>query len=190
MFLTCSYLFPGALSPSELVSFMTTRDEKMQEKVKWHKGWIQEGKGYKCPQDTAHKLYSAVIATLIQVAFKANPCIQVMEALGMVSRAPVMFTPCGDNCKYSLECWTWRFNWLKLDADWWSHKWTESLALLVSSPVYSLYPNGPCAYQPLLLLHCAAVTVTLLRTIYMCPYGLCNLSLLSRFFPLSSSPLN
>jgi len=86
-----------------LASFMATRDRRMREIVKDNQRRIQENEwNCSCPKDAAHRLYSGIIAAAIQEAFEANPCIQVVEALSVVSDASLTFSPCKDNCRYNL----------------------------------------------------------------------------------------
>jgi len=87
-----------------LVSLMTARDRRMREIVKLHQKQIQQDTwNHPCPKDTVHYLYSGIIVASLQEAFEANPCVQVAEALGIVSSAPLTFPPCGDRCKYNLQ---------------------------------------------------------------------------------------
>ena len=50
----------------------------------------------------AHK-FDGTIATSLEVIFEENPCIQVAEALGVVSSALYMFSPCHDECIYNAQ---------------------------------------------------------------------------------------
>ena len=87
-----------------LVSFMTARDELMRRIVETHQYRIEKEKwNNSCPEDAAHKLYSGIIVTSLQAAFEANPCIQVTEALGVVSSNPLTFSPCKSDCRYNLQ---------------------------------------------------------------------------------------
>ena len=83
-----------------LVSFMTDRDQKMRQIVNRHHQKIS-GSYHRCT-DISHPLYSSTIVFTLQVAFEADPCIQVSEALGLVMRAPCRFKQCGDQCKYNM----------------------------------------------------------------------------------------
>jgi hypothetical protein len=85
----------------QLVSFMTVRDQKMREIVGRHQRDIAAN-FYPCTNDLAHRFYSTTITTTIQAAFEINPCVQVVEALGIVSSASFTFPPCGDRCRYNL----------------------------------------------------------------------------------------
>ena len=88
-----------------LVSFMTARDRRMREIVKRHQGQLQlrGWSNHWCPSDASHQLYSGIITASLQAAFEANPCIQVVEALNVVSSATLTFSPCKDNCRYNLQ---------------------------------------------------------------------------------------
>ena len=50
----------------------------------------------------AHK-FNGTIATSLEAVFEENPCIQVAEALGVVSSAPYTFSPCHDKCIYNAQ---------------------------------------------------------------------------------------
>ena len=50
----------------------------------------------------AHK-FDGTIATSLEAIFEENPCIQVAEALGVVSSALYMFSPCHDECIYNAQ---------------------------------------------------------------------------------------
>ena len=82
-----------------LVSFMTTRDEKMREIVSWHHGDITKGGCY--GDATSHLLYPSTIVAALQAALEADPCVQAKKALGLVSSAPCTFRPCDNSCKYN-----------------------------------------------------------------------------------------
>ena len=84
-----------------LVSFMTVRDRKMRQIVNKHRAKIARSKSYSC-KDTAHVLFSSILVGTLQAAFEADPSIQVVEALSLVSRAPCAFPQCGDNCRYNV----------------------------------------------------------------------------------------
>jgi hypothetical protein len=84
-----------------LVSFMTVRDQKMREIVRRHHKSIMVN-NRPCNNDLAHQLYSTTIATSLQAAFETNPCVQVTEALGIVSSASPTFPPCGNRCRYDI----------------------------------------------------------------------------------------
>jgi len=85
-----------------LVSFVTARDEMMREIVERHRLRIQNDEwNYACPTEAAHELYSGTIVHSLQAAFEANPCIQVTEALGVVSSHPL--SPCKSDCKYDSQ---------------------------------------------------------------------------------------
>jgi len=86
-----------------LASLMAARDKRMRAIVKSHQQRIQLDRQGACPSDAAHQLYSSTITASLQAAFEANPCVQVTEALGIVSNAPLTFSPCRDKCRYSLQ---------------------------------------------------------------------------------------
>lgn len=85
-----------------LVSFMAARDQRVREIVRMHQGRIQRNT-HPCVDDAAHQFYSSIIVASIQAAFEANPCVQVVEGLSIVSNAPLTFSPCKYNCRYSLQ---------------------------------------------------------------------------------------
>jgi len=83
-----------------LVSFITAREKMMRKILSWHHDQIS--KSDRTCRDTAHLLYPSTIVAAIRVAFEANPCVQVVEALGVVLSAPCTFPPCADHCKYKV----------------------------------------------------------------------------------------
>ena len=87
-----------------LVSLITTRDERMRGIIKIHRQRIRDDEwNNSCPKDAAHRLYSGIIVASLQAAFEANPCVQVTEALGVVSSYPHTFSPCRSDCRYNLR---------------------------------------------------------------------------------------
>ena len=82
-----------------LVSFMTTRDERMQEIVSNYHEYIADDGTNPCT-DESHSYSSTIVATL-QAAFEADPCIQATEALRLVLSAPCTFMQCKDDCRYN-----------------------------------------------------------------------------------------
>ena len=85
-----------------LVSFMTVRDDRMHKIVGKHHKAIAT-RSYPCNDDPAHRLYSSTIAASLQAAFEADPCVRAVEALGIVSSVLLMFTPCGESCRYGIQ---------------------------------------------------------------------------------------
>jgi len=85
-----------------LVSFMTARDRRMREIVKSHQEQLQKN-NRSCHNDALHQSYSGIMTASLQAAFEANPCIQVAEALNVLSRCSITFHPCNDHCRYSLS---------------------------------------------------------------------------------------
>ena len=77
----------------------------MREIVKRHQVQLQtKGQGsHWCPRDAVHQLYSGTITASLQAAFEANPCVQVVEALNVVSSASLRFSTCRTNCGYNLQ---------------------------------------------------------------------------------------
>ena len=86
-----------------LMSFMVARDRRTRQIVSEHQAEIRrEGSSF-CRDDIAHQLCTGAITASIQAAFEENPCVQVVEALGIVSSAPVTFSPCKASCKYNMN---------------------------------------------------------------------------------------
>ena len=83
-----------------LIRFMVVRDKRTREIVSSHQETIEWL--YPC-NDMAHVLYFRAMATTLQAAFEENPCIRVVEALGIVSNAPHTFPPCRDSCMYNAQ---------------------------------------------------------------------------------------
>ena len=104
-----------------LMSFMTARDRRMREIVTKHHEAIAggypldndpvprsyfttiAGRSHSCNDDPAHRLYSTTITASLQATFEADPCVRVVEALGIVSGALLTFSPCGENCRYNIQ---------------------------------------------------------------------------------------
>jgi len=83
-----------------LVSFLAARHKRMQQIVSQHRGDIVDDT-HCCPA-TSNKLYSSTIVGAIQAAFEADPCVRVVEALGLVSSGPLKFSLCRVGCKYGV----------------------------------------------------------------------------------------
>ena len=83
-----------------LIKFMIARDQKMRAIVSSHQSKIALDFKYGC-NDYAHILYASNITGPIQAAFEADPCIRVVEALGLVPSAARASTLCRDvDCRY------------------------------------------------------------------------------------------
>jgi len=86
-----------------LVSFMTSRNARMREIVgKHHETIATQPRFSPCNDDLAHRLYSSTITASLRAAFEADPCVRVIEAVGIVSSALLTFTPCGESCRYNI----------------------------------------------------------------------------------------
>ena len=85
-----------------LVMLMVSRDKRMREILREGRANFVKSLTWPC-NDTSHHLYSGAIAASLQAAFEANPCVQVVEALGIVSSAPPTFSPCKVGCKYDVS---------------------------------------------------------------------------------------
>ena len=85
-----------------LVRFVIARNKRTREIVSKHRARIEGDRGL-CPSDAAHRLYPSTMTSSLQAAFEENPCIRVAEALGIVSSAPLMFSPCQNACKYNVQ---------------------------------------------------------------------------------------
>jgi hypothetical protein len=85
-----------------LVRFMVARDTEMRKILNRHRESITDIRLLQCCND-AHRLYSGIIVATLQAAFEANPCVQVGEALGLVSSAPLTLSACHDQCKYNVQ---------------------------------------------------------------------------------------
>jgi len=83
-----------------LVSFMIARHQRMQQIVNQHREHIVRDAF--CCFETTRQLYSSIIVGTVQAAFEADPCVRVVEALGLVSRAPVQFSLCGVKCRFGV----------------------------------------------------------------------------------------
>ena len=86
-----------------LMSFMIARDRRTRQIVGEHQAEIRREGSPFCRDDTAHQLYTGAMTASIQAAFEENPCVRVVEALGIVSSAPVTFSPCKSSCKYNMN---------------------------------------------------------------------------------------
>ena len=86
-----------------LMSFMIARDRRTRQIVGEHQAEIRREGSPFCRDDTAHQLYTGAMTASIQAAFEGNPCVRVVEALGIVSSAPVTFLPCKSSCKYNMN---------------------------------------------------------------------------------------
>jgi len=84
-----------------LVKFMVARDQKMREIAGKHQTDIANSRSFSCGSDV-HRLYSGTIVATIQAAFEADPCVGVVEALGLVSGAASTFPLCSLKCKYGV----------------------------------------------------------------------------------------
>jgi len=85
-----------------LVGFVVARDQKMREIAGKHQKDIARNNSTSCA-DSAHRLYSGTIVATLQAAFEADPCVRVVEALGLVSSAPFTSPLCKVDCKYSIH---------------------------------------------------------------------------------------
>ena len=85
-----------------LMRFIIVRNKKTREIVSMHRTRIERHHGL-CQNDAAHRLYSVAIASSLQAAFEENPCVRVTEALGILSSAPLTFSPCQNTCKYGRQ---------------------------------------------------------------------------------------
>ena len=85
-----------------LVKFTVARDTEMRKIVNRNREAIMDTTPRQCYND-AHRLYSGIIVATLQAAFEANPSVQVGEALGLVSRAPLTLSACHDRCKYNVQ---------------------------------------------------------------------------------------
>ena len=88
-----------------LLAFMVARGNRTRQIVERHRAEIGMNRYYFCPSghDDAHRLYSSIIASSLQAAFEENPCVRVIEALGIVSSAPPTFNQCDSDCRYSVR---------------------------------------------------------------------------------------
>ena len=84
-----------------LVGFLVARDKRTREIVSKRRAELQK-KLPGCVSD-AHELYCGIIASSIQAAFEENPCVQVVEALGIVTSAPLTFSPCRLLCVFNVR---------------------------------------------------------------------------------------
>ena len=85
-----------------LIRFIIARNKRTREIVNRHREKIERSRDF-CKGDAAHQLYSGTIASSLQAAFEENPCVRVSEALGIVSSAPLTFSPCQNTCKYGRQ---------------------------------------------------------------------------------------
>ena len=85
-----------------LVRFVVARDKRMREIVSKWQAEMQKGPPWGC-NNPPHQLYSGTIASSLQAAFEENPRVQVVEALGIVSGAPLTFSPCEIECRYNVK---------------------------------------------------------------------------------------
>lgn len=85
-----------------LVVFLVARDKRMREILSTGQAEIQENLPYGC-SSADHGLYSSTIASSLRDALEKNPCVQVIEALGIVSSAPLRFSPCSVGCTYDVR---------------------------------------------------------------------------------------
>jgi len=84
-----------------LLGFMVARDQRMREIVVRHRENIANDNDYFYRSD-AHPMYSNIIVAAIQAGFEANPCVRVIEALGLVSSTR-RFPLCSIKCKYNID---------------------------------------------------------------------------------------
>lgn len=87
-----------------LVMFMVARDKRMREILSKWQAEIQKNIPYSC-NGTTHELYHGTITSSLRAAFEGNPCVQVVEALGIVLSTHLTFSPCGNGngngCMYN-----------------------------------------------------------------------------------------
>ena len=85
-----------------LIRFMVARDQRMREIVIQHQKHITSyHSSLRDCSNNVHQLYSSNIVAPIQDAFEADPCVRVVEALGLVSSAPFAFPLCEVSCRYN-----------------------------------------------------------------------------------------
>jgi len=85
-----------------LVRFMVSRDKRMREILSERRAEIERNIPSTC-RNPAHQLYTGTIVASLQAAFEANPSVRVAEALGILSSAPLTFSPCGPGCIYNVR---------------------------------------------------------------------------------------
>ena len=84
-----------------LIGFVVARGQRMREIVSRHREKIMEDGRHPCTDET-HSIYSSTIVFPIQAAFEADPCVRVVEALGLVSSTNA-FPPCISACRYNIR---------------------------------------------------------------------------------------
>lgn len=86
-----------------LAMFMIARDRRIREIVSRHQKHIAVDYTARCDPH-AHALYASYIVAPIQAAFKADPCVRVVEALGLVASDTHAFTLCSyAGCKFRCD---------------------------------------------------------------------------------------
>ena len=87
-----------------LIKFMIARDQRMREIVSRHRSHITNTCYSGC--DTkANTIFANNILTSIQAAFEADPCLRVVEALGLAATTTSTFTLCTSSshrCKHNM----------------------------------------------------------------------------------------
>ena len=93
----------------QLMRFMVARDQMMRQIVTQHREKIVNDSRYnrttrdnEC-DDAVHRLYASTIVASLQAAFEEDPCVRVGEALGLASSDSLVFSPCGDHCRYNIR---------------------------------------------------------------------------------------
>jgi len=82
-----------------LLGFIVARDQRTREIVIRHREKIANDNDYVRYSD-AHPMYSNIVVAAVQAGFEANPCVRVIEALGLVSSTH-RFPLCSIKCKHS-----------------------------------------------------------------------------------------
>jgi len=85
-----------------LVRFMVARDKRMREILSGHRARIEMNLPVSC-SSVDHRLYTGTVVASLQEAFEENPCVRAVEALGVVSSAPLTFSPCRENCVFCVR---------------------------------------------------------------------------------------